>query len=580
MKRTFRYILVCIPLFFTSCGEDFLQRNPTKEVTDSNFFNSEAELELYSNGFYSYVPGGTDLMATDFTASDNVEVSTYSAFLAGVRTVPASGGGWTWTTLRNINYFLAHYRKANVSADRLNYYEGLAKFFRAWFYFEKIKMFGDVPWYSEPLETTSEELYKGRDSRVLVADSVLNDLNCAIRYLGVAKSPTRITRWTALALKSRFCLYEGTYRKYHPELNLTSSAETFLTECANASWELITEGGYTAYNTGKESDYQDMFTATAPNSEFILARTYDKSLSMVHSMNYVLLSATYYGGAGMTRQMVESYLMADGSFFSSVPGGDKMTFVEECANRDLRLYQTIRTPGYTRIGSSEVLLPDFDKASTGYQVTKYVTGTDNDTSNESVNAIPVFRYSEVLLNYAEARAELGVLTQSDLDVSINETRARAGLPDMQLTALKVDPAMQKIYPGISDAAILEIRRERRIELAFEGFRWADLMRWRRGPLLAQRFSGMYIPKMGLQDLDGDGVDDFCVVKNAPDKKEEGITYLILGDNKLLSNGTYGFILPQPYTVKTFDENRDYLYPIPMNELTINKNLVQNPGWDY
>ena len=178
-------------------------------------------------------------MATDFTASDNVEVSTYSAFLAGVRTVPASGGGWAWTTLRNINYFLAHYRKANVSADRLNYYEGLAKFFRAWFYFENIKMFGDVPWYSEPLETTSEELYKGRDSRVLVADSVLNDLNCAIRYLGVAKSPTRITRWTALALKSRFCLYEGTYRKYHPELNLTSSAETFLTECANASWELI-----------------------------------------------------------------------------------------------------------------------------------------------------------------------------------------------------------------------------------------------------------------------------------------------------------------------------------------------------
>lgn len=201
-------------------------------------------------------------------------------------------------------------------------------------------------------------------------------------------------------------------------MNLTESAEKFLTECVRASEELILEGGYMAYNTGKKSDYQDMFTSTSPNSEFILARTYDKALSMVHSMNYVLLNSTYYAGAGMTRQMVESYLMDDGRFFSSIPGGDKMTFAEECANRDLRLSQTIRTPGYTRIGTSKTLLPDFDKASTGYQVTKYVTGTENDASNESANAISIFRYSEVLLNYAEARAELGELTQSDLDMSI------------------------------------------------------------------------------------------------------------------------------------------------------------------
>lgn len=580
MKRNLIFILFSLPLLLASCSDDFLQQNPTKSVSDSNFFNSEAELELYSNGFYSYVPGGTDLMASDFTASDNVEVNTYSAFLAGVRTVPASGGGWSWTTLRNINYFLAHYRTAAIAEERLNYYEGFARFFRAWFYFEKIKMFGDVPWYSEPLETTSEELYKGRDPRTTVADKILEDLDCAIRSLGTAKSPTRISRWTALALKSRFCLYEGTYRKYHTELNLTESAERFLTECVNASLELIEQSGYKAYNTGKKSDYSDMFTATAPNSEFILARTYDKALKFVHSMNYVLLNATYYAGAGMTRQMVESYLMDDGSFFSSVPGSERMTFAEECRNRDLRLAQTIRTPGYTRIGTTQTLLPDFDKAATGYQVTKYVTGTENDASSESTNAIPVFRYSEVLLNYAEARAELGDLTQSDLDKTVNQTRARAGLPAMKLNELTVDPAMRKIYPGIADAAILEIRRERRIELAFEGFRWTDLMRWRRGPLLAQRFCGMYIPKMGLQDLDGDGTDDFCVVKKAPDQKEKGITYLILGDSKLLSNGTSGFILPQPYTVKTFDENRDYLYPIPLNELTVNKNLTQNPGWNF
>lgn len=566
-------------LILGSCNDDFLQREPTKNVTDGNYFNSKAELELYANSFYTYVPG-YNIVESDFTTSDNVELSSYSAFLAGVRTVPASGGGWSWTTLRDINYFLENYRKAALDANTLNYYEGLAKFFRAWFYFDKIQLFGDVPWYSKPLNTTSSELYNKRDSRTLIADSILSDLNVAINWLGTDRSPTRISKWTALALKSRFCLYEGTYRKYHTHLGLENTANKFLQECVDASSELIQNSGYTIYNTGRETDYQDIFTSDVPNPEYILARVYSKELNMVHGLNYALLSPTMLGGSGMTKQMVESYLMLDGAFFSSLPGYKTLTFSEETVGRDRRLSQTIRTPGYKRLGTSETLLPDFEKAATGYQIVKFVTSPENDTYNESSNAIPIFRFSEILLNYAEAKAELGTLNQTDIDNTLNRTRKRGGLPDLKIDELSIDPSQQALYPNVSNAAILEIRRERRIELAFEGLRRFDLMRWRRGPLIAQRFTGMYFTEMNTQDLDGDGTNDFMIVKSPPSNPNPNITYLILGDSKILSHDTYGYLLPQPYTVKTFNEDRDYLYPIPLNELTINENLTQNPGWNY
>lgn len=150
---------------------------------------------------------------------------------------------------------------------------------------------------------------------------------------------------------------------------------------------------------------------------------------------------------------------------------------------------------------------------------------------------------------------------------------------MVLSSLTIDPTQQKLYPGVNSAAILEIRRERRVELVMEGLRWDDLMRWKRGPLLAQRFRGMYFRSLGVQDLDGDGVDDFAILTSAPAKKESGITYLILDSSRMLSNGSSGYIIAQPTTLKSFDEERDYLYPIPTNELVNNKQLEQNPNWE-
>src|SRR5690606_33204480 len=202
--------------------------------------------------------------------------------------------------------------------------------------------------------------------------------------------------------------------------------------------------------------------------------------------------ATTGGGVGLTKDLVDSYLMIDGRPFSTVTGSAEFTFYEETRNRDPRLAQTMRTPGYRRIGGSQTLLPDFSTAPTGYQVIKFVSGVDQDAYNTNSNDVPLFRYAEVLLNYAEAKAELGDFTQSDANRSINLIRKRAGLPDLHVDAILPDPLLRAQYPNIDDK-LLEVRRERRVELVMEGFRYYDILRWKRGKKFEEVFRGMYFP---------------------------------------------------------------------------------------
>ena len=194
--------------------------------------------------------------------------------------------------------------------------------------------------------------------------------------------------------------------------------------------------------------------------------------------------------------------------------------------------------------------------------------------------LPIFRYAEVLLIYAEAKAELGELTQGDLDISINKIRERVGMPYLQLAGLVADPVLSARYPNVGEAVILEIRRERRVELAMEGFRYDDLMRWKAGPLLAETFEGMYIPSMGEIDLDKDGTIDIALVEEEVPQSERkaGVGYIIVGAEIALSNETEGNIIVHPNLTKVFDENKHYLFPLPRTELLLNENLTQNPGW--
>jgi hypothetical protein len=281
---------------------------------------------------------------------------------------------------------------------------------------------------------------------------------------------------------------------------------------------------------------------------------------------------------GLTKSIVDSYLLNNGQPFTSLPNYQTLRFFDETRNRDPRMYQTIRTPGYRRIGSNTAVLPDFSAAMSGYQIAKFVADVSQDGFQAGYQDLPIIRFAEVLLNYAEAKAELGNITQNDIDISIKKLRDRVGMPNLNLAAANAtpDPVLQATYPNVSSGIILEVRRERRIELVLEGFRYDDLMRWKSGKLLENYFKGMYFSGLGAFDLDNNGSLDVELftgssVTNAPQKIE-------IGGVITLSNGNRGNLVPFADRIKQFNESRDYLYPIPLGDIQLNPNLVQNPNW--
>jgi starch-binding outer membrane protein, SusD/RagB family len=573
------YIFTII-ILITSCNDDFMDRVPLAEVSPQTYFKTEAELQTYINSLYVYLPGN-DIFQGD-VQSDNLASKSFNQVVAGLHQVQTDAGsaGWSWDYLREVNFFLENYdRSEDIDDEVKNHYAGIARFFRAWFYFDKVKRFGDVPWYGETIDNTETDLlFKARDSRSLVMDSVMADLAFASANIYENTPSNTIDRWSALALQSRIALYEGAYRKYHG----SGSFEPNYQIAIQAAQTIMQDGTFKLYSTGNpDTDYSNLYIMDDANvDEVILARVFDEGLDVRHTANGTFLTGTLLA-PGLTKSLVNTYLMADGSRFTDQPGYETMTFAEETQNRDPRLAQTIRTPGYTRIGNSTVLVPNFDNARTGYQNIKYVMSAAYDGFSQNVNDLPVFRFAEVLLNFAEAKAELGQLTQADLDVSINLIRARVGMPNMTLADLTIDPVLDTRYSNVTGnqkAAILEIRRERRVELAVEGLRYDDLIRWKVAHLMAEPFKGMYFPSMGKIDLDGDGNDDIALVDAIPDPQEE-IQYLIVGNDFDLENGTSGQVVMYPNLEKEFEDPKHYLFPLPRTELLLNENLTQNPGWD-
>jgi hypothetical protein len=442
--------------------------------------------------------------------------------------------------------------------------------------------FGDVPWYSTPIDANDSMLLTApRTPRMIVIDSVLNDIDFAIDHLGTTKDVAAVTKWTALALKSRICLFEGTFRKYHTEFSLTGG-DALLQKSADASLTLMKSGTYKLYTGTASTVYRDLFASYTPvTDEVILARQYSSPLQIFHNVNYYEITPSY-GKPGMEKKFIDSYLMKDGSRFTDKAGYDTMQFVTETKDRDPRLAQSIRTPGYKRIGSTITAAPAFNATMTGYQMTKFITGTVDDAYNRSYNALPIFRYAEVLLNYAEAKAELGTLSQSDMDMSVKLLRDRVGMPNLDITQsnANVDAFLAAQYnhvEGSNKGVILEIRRERRIELIMEGFRWNDLMRWKEGHLLALQYKGEYFPGAGSYDLDGDGNIDLIIYTDTK-PTTPNVQFLKLGTDVVLEKGTSGNIVVNSNISKTFKEDRDYLFPVPTQELLLNPNLKQNPNW--
>ena len=562
-----------------SC-EDMLDYQPKDRLSPDTYFKTETDCELWTNNYYTVFPSAEGIYSEPY---DVIVRDVLADEISGVRKPMPTDGNWNWKKLREMNFFLSRASQVEDESVRLEY-EGLTRFFRAYFYFEKVKRYGDVPWVDRPLGSDEEELYEGRDSRESVMEKVMEDVDFAIANLPEVQNVYRVTRWTARALKSRIALFEGTFRKYHG----LDGYEEFLQACVNASEPFLT-GPYSIYTSGS-TPYQDLFTSqNAIETEIILARAYTSAISgMTHDVNGHLTGATM-GRPGMTRNVVNMYLMRDGSRYTDQVDYATKIFVEECKNRDLRMAQTLRTPGYKRIGGSKELAPDLSRSTTGYQLIKYLTEEKYDANKASTNDMPLFRLAEVLLNYAEAKAELGTLKQADLDNTIRPLRVRAGLPDLDMEEANANPdpylaSSETGYANVTGAnkgVILEIRRERTLETPMEGLRYWDIMRWKEGKRFEKPIEGLYFPGTGEYDLDGNGSVDVCIydTEKAPGNSAD-VLYLKLGSDIVLSGETSGNVLAHSTQQRIWNEERDYLYPIPTDDRVLTQGAIsQNPGWN-
>ncbi len=589
--KYFKIYLVLFTLIFASCE---MQELPKSEVSKESVFNTEAGLQLYSNSFYNILPSAQDIYLGD-DMSDYIAGNSVAQFLTNGYG-PNQSSGWSWSGLRNINFFLENNNSDEVDPAIRNHYTGLAKFFRAFFYFEKVKRFGEVPWVGKVPKIDDEELlYGGRDTRTLVMDSILADINYACQNISKGSDPTSstVTKWIAYAFKSRICLFEGTFRKYHTDLGLQSTSDFWLTEAASAAKQVMDNSGYTLSNAGgPDMAYRNLFISKDPvNTEVMLAVVMNQELGILHAANWKYTSPTYGIKSSLTRQFINTYLELDGTPFTSTPGCETMTFPQEVKSRDLRLQQTIRLGDYKRVSGGQTIPapPNFGYVLTGYQPIKWVLDeTYYDLRDYNDNSVSIFRYAEVLLNYAEAKAELGILTDAEWVMTIGALRNRAGITSgLDKLPTQVDEYLQSTYfPEINDPILLEIRRERGIELVMEGFRFDDLRRWKKGNLMKMNWRGFYVPAVDVpMDLNEDGVEDVIFVFEVP-KPLPNVSYEFVAvgptinnepNPQRLTNGTSGELTWLDNVPRVWDEKR-YFYPIPEEDVIMNPNLEQNPGW--
>jgi hypothetical protein len=604
MKIQYLFFVIIALLLF-GCE---LEQIPQDTTSKSAVFGSESGLKLYSYSFYDFLPSANNIHTAE-SMSDYAARRGAPAFImegaysstsdddgsASGNDIVALGGDrdWGWTHLRNFNFFIENCTNENIPEDVRNNYIGLARFFRAFFYFEKVKRYGDVPWISKPLDVEDPDLYKGRDPRTLVMDNVLEDLNFACENITLTSDATRslVTKWAAYALKSRVCLFEGTFRKYHDELGLQSSADAWLTEAANAAKVIMDESGFEVYTGGgTDMSYRELFISKTPvGDEIIMAVIRDLTLGETHSANWYYTSTTTGVRFNFIRTFINTYLNLDGTRFTDNPDYVTMQFQDEVKGRDKRLKQTIRLGDYERINNGVPFkaAPDMLYSYTGYQPIKWcLDDIYIDTRDLNDNSVSIFRFGEVLLNYAEAKAELGTLTDDDWAATVGALRARAGITDgLSTKPTVVDPYMQSVYfPGISDPVILEIRRERGIELCMEGLRFYDIVRWKRGELMEMVWNGIYVPALDTPlDLNEDGVMDVVYYIDPPGTSPPypaiPVSDIYGGQPNpyRLSNGTYGEVTWLT-TIQRKWEDKNYYYPIPEDARLTNPNLSQNPGW--
>jgi starch-binding outer membrane protein, SusD/RagB family len=543
------YKFVLLILFTTACQES-LDLAPKDQISDASFWKTSAQFQLAANDFYYSLQG----------AHNYTDINSDIAFGQGSN--PVSNGSYiamansdlwnsSYTGIRATNYLLEKASESGLAAEEVDRWVGEALFFRAYYYWNLAKTFGGVPLITTVLDVTSEELYSERSSQQQVIDFVLNDLNEAISKLPKQSQLTeteigRVTQGAALALKARAALYQGTWNKYHGE----GDAAPYLSQAVDAANQLIASGEYSLYDAQGPESYKYLFILQGDDSkEVILARRYYANRA-THNWTREL----WFNFMIPTKNLADLYLSKDGLPIDKSPLFEGYgTFESEFENRDPRMAMTFIVPGSEIYADGGIWAPTYpsfvgtNATQTGYLLRKFLDETLEATQFQGQYDFKEFRYGEVLLILAEALYESdGQISDADLDRTINLLRTRAGMPSLTNAHVTTN--------GLD--MLTEIRRERTVELAFEGFRRQDLRRW----------------KVAEEVLPG----SIQGVKFEGTEFETEYPELQIGVDIQVDDN--GFIVTEPSTSRQFLD-KHYLDPIPLQQIQLSKGtLVQNTGW--
>ena len=557
------YALLLAGVLAVSCNDAFLDRYPMDQITDENFWQTEEHVKSVANTFTASLRGKywlnmTEAMADSApwavtTAFRTIGGGNYATDISQINTI------WdeSYTYIGRTNYYLANYQRAvNVSDEAKERYAAEAYFYRAYNYWLLTSYFGDVPYITDVLSVDSPDVYRGRDKRADIIDAITRDLEehykALPEYIEAGSDEFgRVSQTAALALLSRIYLYNERWD-----------------DAVNAAERAMASPYYALYKTGNpDVDYRNLFNYTgrasrnANNHETLLAFVYNYNLGedarTSHNLSREIWVPNDYSRFVPTKSTIESYLTDTGEIWN--PDSAK-SYEEVFEHRDPRMKQSILAPGTPWEGGVDGNIDNDNPGLftyplmvnmrtgcmtySGYYLLKYVEPSTVSSVGHDDNDIILIRYAEVLLNYIEAKERLGNVTQDDLDRTINQLRDRVGMVHLELGKL----------PAGSDLRT-EIRRERRVELFFEGHRYFDLIRWKEGERLGEDLLGVKRSWLDQSRLSV-SLDDLTW------KNVNGEEYLVIE------------------TGRTFVDPKHYLLSVPFKQSQLNPNLLpNNPGWN-
>lgn len=578
-------LLLATAVSFSSC-DDFLTRDPQDTVTDvPSFWNNEENLRTSFLDYYTYFFPGyrstweradnfAETNVADWTDDNAQEVATLFTKVAPT----SDAGNWNFKKVRNMNLLLSRIQSSTLGEEAKNHWSGVARLFRAMEYAKLVQKFGDVPYYDAVVGSTdNEQLYRARDPRTTVMDKVNEDLAFACANIRVNDGTKGLTvnRAVAQGFASRIMLFEGTWQKYHA--NNTAKAAEYLKAAKDYAAALMQTNAYSI-----APSYKSLTTSEdlAGNPEIIMYRSYVENVVMHSLMSF---QNTEMEMSSPSRSFIDAFLTKNGLPIHQAGNTDYKgkEYAKEIQNRDPRLADNIDEESGLRLNGVAAVY-----AASGYYANRYVNkdliNKPGGMSNTNTTDAPVMKLNEVMMNYIEAAAELAdlgqyTLTQADFDKTINAIRDRQStkMPHVTLAgnALKVNGV--EINDPDRDATVKpilwEIRRERRVELAYEGLRFNDLRRW--GKL-------EYADMVKNKKLN---MGAWINKADYPENAEALAKITLCDENGNIVTGNEGYIMPITEVAKMrVMADKDYLYPIPVDQITMYEThgfkLTQNPGW--